>query len=68
MIGDAALAKQFADKLLAQGIYVIGFFYPVVPQGKAEFAHKFQRHTPQSNWIKPSMLLLLSAKNLILFN
>ena len=35
MIGDASLATQMADALLAKGIYVIGFSYPVVPQGKA---------------------------------
>lgn len=35
MIGDAALAGRMADLLLEQGIYVIGFSYPVVPHGKA---------------------------------
>ncbi len=35
MLGDARLAQEFADQLLSEGIYVIGFFYPVVPQGKA---------------------------------
>ncbi|ALG07136.1 glycine C-acetyltransferase [Kibdelosporangium phytohabitans] len=35
MIGDAALAGKLADLLLEQGIYVIGFSYPVVPHGKA---------------------------------
>jgi glycine C-acetyltransferase len=35
MLYDAKLAQQFAAKLLDEGIYVIGFFYPVVPQGKA---------------------------------
>ncbi len=35
LLGDAALASQFADKMLEQGVYVIGFSYPVVPQGKA---------------------------------
>jgi glycine C-acetyltransferase len=35
MIGDAALAGKLADLLLDQGIYVIGFSYPVVPHGKA---------------------------------
>jgi glycine C-acetyltransferase len=35
MIGDAAKAGQMADLLLEQGIYVIGFSYPVVPHGKA---------------------------------
>ncbi len=35
MIGDAALAGKMAERLLAHGVYAIGFFYPVVPQGKA---------------------------------
>ena len=35
MLYDAKLAQEFASKLLDEGIYVIGFFYPVVPQGKA---------------------------------
>jgi len=35
MLGEAALATQFAEAMLAKGIYVIGFSYPVVPQGKA---------------------------------
>jgi len=35
MLGDARLAGQMADRLLAHGIYVIGFSYPVVPHGKA---------------------------------
>ena len=35
MLGDAALASRMADALLEQGVYVIGFSYPVVPQGKA---------------------------------
>ena len=35
MLYDAALAQRFADALLLRGIYVIGFFYPVVPKGQA---------------------------------
>jgi glycine C-acetyltransferase len=35
MIGDAGRASDMADRLLAKGIYVIGFSYPVVPLGKA---------------------------------
>ncbi len=35
MLGDAALASKFADAMLAKGVYVIGFSYPVVPKGKA---------------------------------
>ncbi|KHN81363.1 2-amino-3-ketobutyrate coenzyme A ligase, mitochondrial [Toxocara canis] len=35
MLGDARLAANFADEMLKEGIYVIGFSYPVVPKGKA---------------------------------
>jgi glycine C-acetyltransferase len=35
MLGDAKLAVEFARRLLDEGIYVIGFSYPVVPEGKA---------------------------------
>ena len=35
MLGDAALAAKFADAMLKHGVYVIGFSFPVVPQGKA---------------------------------
>ena len=35
MLGDAALAAKFADAMLKRGVYVIGFSFPVVPQGKA---------------------------------
>ena len=35
MLYDAKLAQQMAEKLLEKGIYVIGFFFPVVPKGKA---------------------------------
>ena len=35
MLGDAKLASEMADRLLAEGIYVIGFSFPVVPKGEA---------------------------------
>jgi glycine C-acetyltransferase len=35
MLYDAVLAQQFASRLLEEGIYVIGFFFPVVPKGQA---------------------------------
>jgi len=35
MLYDAKLSQDFAAKMLEEGIYVIGFYYPVVPQGKA---------------------------------
>jgi len=48
MLGDAKLAQNFAAKMLAHGIYVVGFSYPVVPEGKARIrtqmsaAHTFE--------------------------
>ncbi len=48
MLGDAIVAQEFAKRLLEEGIYVIGFFFPVVPKGKARIrvqlsaAHKKQ--------------------------
>ena len=35
MLYDAALSQKFADALLREGIYAIGFFYPVVPKEQA---------------------------------
>lgn len=35
MLGDAALSQRFAARMLEKGVYVIGFFYPVVPHGTA---------------------------------
>ncbi len=48
MIGDAALAQQLAEALLAEGIYVIGFFYPVVPKGQARVRTQLSAaHSPE---------------------
>ena len=35
MLYDAVVAQEFAKRMLEKGVYVVGFFYPVVPQGKA---------------------------------
>ena len=48
MLGDAALAARFAEKLLERGVYVIGFSYPVVPMGKARIRTQMcAGHTPE---------------------
>ncbi|MEO8102081.1 MAG: glycine C-acetyltransferase [Betaproteobacteria bacterium] len=48
MLGDAQLASRMADALLEQGIYVIGFSFPVVPKGKARIrAQMSAAHTPE---------------------
>lgn len=47
MIGDAARSQRFADAMLARGVYVVGFFYPVVPQGEARIRTQVSAaHTP----------------------
>lgn len=47
MLGDAQLASQMADALLTEGIYVIGFSFPVVPKGKARIRTQMSAaHTP----------------------
>lgn len=48
MLGDAKLAQNMADDLLKEGIYVIGFFYPVVAEGKARIRTQMSAaHTPE---------------------
>jgi glycine C-acetyltransferase len=48
MLGDAVVATQMADRLLERGIYVIGFSYPVVPQGQARIRIQVSAaHTPE---------------------
>ena len=48
MLGDAKLAGQVAEAMLARGVYVIGFSYPVVPQGKARIRTQISAaHSPE---------------------
>lgn len=48
MLGEATLASRMADRLLDHGIYVIGFSYPVVPQGQARIRIQLSAaHTPE---------------------
>lgn len=47
LLGDAALAGRFAEAMLVRGVYVIGFSYPVVPQGQARIRTQVSaEHTP----------------------
>ena len=53
MLGDAALATGMADRLLEEGVYVVGFSYPVVPKGQARIrvqmsAAHTRRHLEQA--------------------
>lgn len=48
MLGDAKLAQEFANELLKEGIYVTGFFFPVVPKGQARIRTQMSAdHTPE---------------------
>lgn len=48
MLGDAQLASRMADALLDDGVYVIGFSYPVVPRGRARIRTQMSAaHTPE---------------------
>jgi len=48
MLGDAVLATKMADMMLEEGVYVIGFSYPVVPKGKARIRVQLSAaHTPE---------------------
>lgn len=48
MLGDASLAQEMSAKLLEKGIYAIGFFFPVVPKGKARIRTQISaKHTKE---------------------
>jgi len=48
MLGDAKLAQDMSARLLDEGIYVIGFFFPVVPKGQARIRTQMSAaHTPE---------------------
>ncbi len=48
MLGDAELATRMASQLLNEGVYVIGFSFPVVPKGKARIRTQMSAaHTPE---------------------
>ncbi|NOT37218.1 MAG: glycine C-acetyltransferase [Saprospiraceae bacterium] len=49
MLYDAKLAQEFASEMLKEGIYVIGFFFPVVPQGKARIRVQISAGHEQSD-------------------
>ena len=48
MLDDAALSQKMANRLMEEGVYVIGFFFPVVPKGKARIRTQMSAaHTPE---------------------
>src|SRR3546814_3490058 len=47
MLHDAPLAQEFAQRLLEEGIYAIGFFFPVVPKDQARIRTRSEEHTSE---------------------
>ena len=65
MLYDAELSQRFANRLLEEGIYVIGFFYPVVPKGLLVFVFSSLLHS--SGILKKHLSLYKSGtKNSVL--
>jgi glycine C-acetyltransferase len=64
MLYDAPLAQQFAAELLKEGIYVVGFFYPVVAQGKARIRVQISAGHEQTHLEKCVSAFTKVGKNL----
>jgi glycine C-acetyltransferase len=64
MLYDAVLAQKFAAELLQRGIYVIGFFYPVVPKGKARIRVQISAAHEQEHLEKAIDAFILTGRDL----
>ena len=63
MLYDAKLSQDFAARMQEEGIYVTGFYYPVVPKGRHVSAYSFLPVTSKAIWTKQSKLSSRSGKN-----
>ena len=62
MLGDARLAQEYSRRLLEKGIYAIGFFYPVVPKGKARIRTQITAgHTRED--LEKALAAFIEVKN-----
>lgn len=64
MLYDAKLSQEMANKLLEKGVYVTGFFYPVVPQGKARIRVQLSAAHTQSHLDKAIQAFVAVGKEL----
>jgi glycine C-acetyltransferase len=64
MLYDAALSQKFADMLLKEGVYAIGFFYPVVPKGKARIRTQISAAHTKENLDKAIAAFIKVGKEL----
>ena len=65
MLYDAKLSQDFAARLLKEGIYVIGFYFPVVPKGQARIRVQLSAGHEKEHLDKASRLSKKSGKNLV---
>ena len=63
MLYDASLSQRFADLLLKEGVYAIGFFYPVVPKGMARIRTQISAAHEKHHLDKALLLLLKLEKS-----
>jgi glycine C-acetyltransferase len=64
MLYDAALSQKFANQLLAEGIYAIGFFYPVVAKGQARIRTQISAAHTTADLDKAIAAFIKVGKNL----
>ena len=64
MLGDAKLAQIFASALLEEGIYVTGFFYPVVPQGQARIRTQMSAAHSEADILRAIEIFIRIGKKL----
>ncbi len=64
MLGDAALASKFAEAMLEHGVYVIGFSYPVVPQGRARIRTQISAAHTREDLVK-TVKAFIEVKRLV---
>ena len=64
MLYDAALSQQFANELLQEGVYAIGFFYPVVAKGQARIRTQISAAHTQGDLDKAIAAFIKVGKNL----
>jgi glycine C-acetyltransferase len=68
MLYDAALSQQFADDLLKEGVYAIGFFYPVVAKGQARIRTQISAAHTKEDLDKAIAAFIKVGKNLGVIN
>jgi glycine C-acetyltransferase len=64
MLYDAALSQEFANRLLNEGVYAIGFFYPVVAKGQARIRTQISAAHTQADLDKAIAAFMKVGKEL----